>query len=70
MGASVGVKLNNVSGNLFVTCKGLRECDPLSPLLFDQVVDVVTRMLAKAAKACLIKGLCSAILEVSSACNM
>jgi hypothetical protein len=58
-GSSVGVKLNNVIGDLFLTSKGLRQGDTLSCLLFDQVVDSVTRMLAKAPNAILIIGLCS-----------
>jgi hypothetical protein len=41
-GGSVGVKLNNVIGNFFLTGKGLRQRDPLSPLLFNIVVDVLT----------------------------
>jgi hypothetical protein len=50
--------MNNIVGNFFTTGKGLRQGDPLSPLLFDQVVDVLTRMLVKASNADLIKGLC------------
>lgn len=55
---SVGVKLNNREGNFFVTGKGLRQGDPLSPLLFNLVVDVLTKMLIKASFHNLIKGLC------------
>ena len=58
-GGSVGVKLNGVEGNFFTTGKGLRQGDPLSPLLFDMVVDVLTRMLYKAVHNGLISGLCS-----------
>jgi hypothetical protein len=36
----------------------LRQGDPLSPLLFNLVVDVLTRMLIKASNANLIRGLC------------
>jgi hypothetical protein len=61
LGGSVGVKMNNIVGNFFITGKGLRQGDPLSPLLFDQVVDALTRMLVKASTAGLIKGLCSDI---------
>ena len=55
---SVGVKINQVEGPFFRTGKGLRQGDPLSPILFNLVVDVVTRMLGKAAAHNLIQGLC------------
>jgi hypothetical protein len=58
-GGSVAVKVNGVEGNSFVTGKGLRQGDPLSPLLFNFVIDVFTRMLNKAASHNLIRGLCS-----------
>ena len=55
---SVGVRINQTDGPFFKTGKGLRQGDPLSPLLFNLVVDVVTKMLAKAARLGLIQGLC------------
>src|SRR4051812_20021529 len=55
---SVGVKINNSESGFFSTRKGLRQGDPLSPLLFNLVVDVLTRMLAKAANLGLIKEMC------------
>jgi hypothetical protein len=55
---SVGVKLNGLESNFFLTGKGLRQGDPSSPILFDMVVDVLTRMLMKAASGNLISGLC------------
>lgn len=54
---SVGVKLNNLESNFFLTGKGLRQGDPLSPLLFNLVVDVLTKMLVKASDRNLVKGL-------------
>src|SRR4051812_36361989 len=57
-GGSIGVKMNNTESGFFPTGKGLRQGDPLSPLLFNIVVDVLTRMLAKAADENLIRGLC------------
>lgn len=46
---SVGVSINNVDGNFFHTGKGSRKGDPLSPILFNLVVDVFTKMLQKAS---------------------
>jgi hypothetical protein len=45
--------------NLFKTRKGLRQRDPMSPMLFNLVGDVLTRMLAKAASQGLVRGLAS-----------
>ena len=57
-GGSVAVKINNTQGGFFVTFKGLRQGDPLSPILFYLVVDVFTRMLSRSAFLGLIRGLC------------
>jgi hypothetical protein len=54
-GGSVGVKLNDMEGYFFLTNKGL---DPISPLLFNCVVDVFSRMLIKGIQCGLIKGRC------------
>jgi hypothetical protein len=59
---SVGVKVNEVEGEFFLTGKGLRQGDPLAPLLFNTVVDVFSRMLVKGANAGLIRGLCSNLI--------
>ena len=56
-GGSVGVRINDCESYFFLTGKGLRQGDPLSPLLFNFVGDVFTRMLAKAARGGLISGL-------------
>jgi mannosylglycoprotein endo-beta-mannosidase len=60
-GGSVAVKINNVEGNFFTIGKGLRQGDPLSPILFNFVVDVFTCMLIKAADHSLIRGLFSKV---------
>lgn len=56
-GGSVGVNVNGVESNFFKIGKGLRQGDPLSPLIFNLVGDALTKMLEKAAKKGLIKGL-------------
>jgi hypothetical protein len=54
---SVGVTINNEEGKFFQTEKGLRQGDPLFPLLFNLVVDVLSRILQKAVGVGLIRGL-------------
>jgi hypothetical protein len=54
----MGVTINNVEGQKkFQTDKSLRQGDPLSPILFNLVVDVLSRMLCKASSANLIRGM-------------
>jgi hypothetical protein len=60
---SVGCIVNNKEGVSFETGKGLRQGDPLSAILFNLVVDVLTRMLQKAANDGLIKGLASDVID-------
>ena len=56
-GGSICVRLNDVNGPYFTVGKGLRQGDPLSPLLFNLVADVFTKILGKAAREQLITGL-------------
>lgn len=56
-GGSVGVTLNGNDSKFFNTGKGLRQGDPISPILFNLVGDVLSRMLQKAANGGLIRGL-------------
>jgi hypothetical protein len=56
MGGSIGVKLTGEESSYFKPGKGLRQGDPISPLLFNLVCDVLTTMLVKAEKGGLIKG--------------
>jgi hypothetical protein len=56
-GGSIAVRLNDANNSYFKPGKGLRQVDPLSPLLFNLVVDVFTRILSKAAIKRYIHGL-------------
>jgi hypothetical protein len=49
IGGSVGVNLNGEESSFFKTGKGLRQGDPISPMLFNLVGDVFARLLMKAA---------------------
>jgi hypothetical protein len=57
-GGPVGVKINDVESDFFLTGKGLRQGYPLSPGLFNFVVDVFSKMLLKGGNEVLIRGLC------------
>lgn len=65
------VRLNDHNGSLFVSGKGLKQVDPLYPILFNLVADVFSKMLQKAA----LKNIISRVLPHvvsggSSACSM
>ena len=47
-GGSVGIKVNDDIGHYFQTLKGLRQGDPLSPLLFNLVADMLAVLIARA----------------------
>ena len=49
-GGSVGIKVNDDVGPYFQTKRGLRQGDPMSPILFNIVADMLT-LLIKRAKA-------------------
>ena len=56
-GGSICVWVKDDNSSYFKSGKGLRQGDPLSPLLFNLVADVFTRMLLKASRYNLISGL-------------
>jgi len=56
-GGSIGVNLNGEESPYFKAGKGLRQGDPILPLLFNLVGDVLTRILKKASEQDLIRGL-------------
>jgi hypothetical protein len=53
----VSVRVNNMNGPYFQSCKGVGQGGPLSPLLFNFVVDSLTRMMLKAQSNELVTGL-------------
>jgi hypothetical protein len=62
-GGSLCVRINDENSAYFKPGKGLRQGDPLSPLLFNLVADIFTRMLMKAAANNLISGLLPQVIE-------
>ncbi|XP_022682391.1 uncharacterized protein LOC111257326 [Setaria italica] len=56
-GGSVGVKVNDDIGHFFQTKQGLRQGDPLSPVLFNVVADMLAVLIARAKEKAQIKGL-------------
>lgn len=57
------MRLNDENSRYFTPGKGLRQGDPLSPLLFNLVIDVFTKILIKAARANMIQGLLLTVEE-------
>jgi hypothetical protein len=55
-GGSISIRMNDHTSQYFKPGKGLRQGDPLSPLLFNLVIDVFSRMLVKVAKEGYIRG--------------
>lgn len=61
-GSTVSVKINNKIGKHIKSHKGVRQGDPLSPILFNFVADCLPRMVHKAQGNGLITGLISHII--------
>ncbi|WVZ53969.1 hypothetical protein U9M48_004850 [Paspalum notatum var. saurae] len=55
-GGNVGIKVNDQLGSYFQTRKGLRQGDPLSPVLFNIVVDMLAIIVSRAKAIGLFKG--------------
>lgn len=62
MGGTLSVKINNQLGPYFMSHKGVRQGDPLSPILFNFAADCLTRMVHNAQNSGLITGLAANLI--------
>jgi hypothetical protein len=62
-GGKVGININGNDGRFFNTYKGLRQGDPLSPLLFNLVSDALATMFDNAKLTRQIRGLVPSLVE-------
>jgi hypothetical protein len=62
-GGSVGIRVNDDIGHYFQTRKGLRQGDPLSPILFNIVADMLAILIARAKEVGKIGGLVPLLVE-------
>jgi hypothetical protein len=60
---SVGIRVNDDIGHYFQTRKGLRQGDPLSPILFNIVADMLAILIARAKEDGQVAGLISHLVE-------
>jgi hypothetical protein len=60
---NVGIKVNDQLGDYFQSRKGLRQGDPLSPILFNVVVDMLAVMIARAKDDDQIQGVVPHLVE-------
>lgn len=59
----VGIKINDQIGNYFQTKKGLRQGDPLSPILFNLVANMLALLINRAERAGQIEGLLPHLID-------
>jgi hypothetical protein len=62
-GGTVYVKLNNKKGPYFVSDKGVKQGDPLSPILFNFAADCLARMVRQAQRNNLLCGLADNLIS-------
>lgn len=62
IGRTVSMKMNNKIGTYMKSFKGVRQGDPLSPILFNFVADCLTRMVHKSHENGLVTSLISHII--------
>jgi hypothetical protein len=59
----VGINVNGEIGSCFSTHQGLRQGGPISPLLFDMVVDILAVFITRAHSEGLLTGLATNLTE-------
>ena len=62
-GGNVGIKVNDQIASYFQTKKGLQQGDPLSPILFNIVVDMLAIIIARAKEDGQVKGVVPHLVE-------
>ena len=62
-GGNVNIKVNDQLGKYFQTRKGLRQGDPLSPILFNIVVDMLAILIARAKDDGQVEGVIPHLIE-------
>ena len=62
-GGSVAINVNNEVGPFFQTKKGLRQGDPLSPILFNIVADMLTLFINRAKEENQLSGVVPCLLD-------
>ena len=62
-GGNVNIKVNDQLGSYFQTKKGLRQGDPMSPILFNIVVDMLAILIARAKEAGHVEGVIPHLIQ-------
>jgi hypothetical protein len=62
-GGSVGIKVNDEIGPYFQTKRGLKQGDPMPPILFNIVADMLVILINRAKSECQIRGVIPHLLD-------
>jgi hypothetical protein len=62
-GGNINIKVNDQLGFYFQTKKGLRQGDPMSPILFNIVVDMLAILITRAKEEGQIEGVFSCLIQ-------